>query len=105
MRRNLIMIVAATALAAGCAPPLQSYISDQLVQAGIPPAMAQCMAGLWTERLDTAQLRRLGDAAAEAAQVRDGAGLAALLERSRALQDPEIVEVVTLSAARCAFNI
>lgn len=104
MRRHLLTMLVVTALAAGCAPPLQSYISDQLTQAGLPPEMAQCMAGIWTERLDVAQLRRLGDTAAELAQVRDSAGLGALLERSRALQDPEIVEVVTLSAARCAFN-
>lgn len=105
MRRRLIMALGVTAAAAGCAPPLQSVVSDQLTQAGVPPAMAQCMAGLWTERLDVSQLRRIGEVAGEAAQVRDGNGLATLLERSRALQDPEIVEVVTLSAARCAFNI
>ena len=104
MRQHWMAMAAATALLAGCAPPLQSYISDQLTQAGLPPEMAQCMAGIWTQRLDVAQLRRLGETAAELAQVRDNAGLGALLERSRALQDPEIVEVVTLSAARCAFN-
>jgi len=102
--RIIIGVAAASLLAAGCAPALQSTISDQLTQAGVPPAMAQCMAGIWTERLNVAQLRRLGETAAEAAQVQDGAGLAGLLERSRALQDPEIVDVVTLSAARCAFN-
>lgn len=105
MRRHLIAAAATAALTAGCAPPLQSYISDQLTQAGIPPDMAQCMAGLWTERLDVDQLRRIGETASEVAQVRDSAGLATLLERSRAMQDPEIVEVVTASAARCAFNI
>lgn len=102
--RKIMGIAAACAIAAGCAPPLRSVITDQLTQAGVPPAMAQCMSGIWTERLNVAQLRRLAETAEEAAQVRDSNGLAGLLERSRAMQDPEIVEVVTLSAARCALN-
>lgn len=103
MRHHLVVAAVGIAALAGCARPLQPYIADQLTQAGLPPAMAQCMAGIWSERLNVAQLRRLGETAGELAQVRDGNGLGALMERSRALQDPEIVEVVTLSAARCAL--
>lgn len=103
MRWTIIM--AASIAAAGCGAPLQSHIAGQLVEAGLPPAMAQCMAGIWAERLNVAQLRRIAQAAEEVAQVQDGQALGPLLERTRAMQDPEIIEVVTLSAARCAFNL
>lgn len=105
MRNGLVTLaVASVALAAGCAAPIERRIADELTAAGVPPQLAQCMAGHWAQRLNVAQLRRLAATAEELAAVRNGPGLAGVLERSRALQDPEIVEVVTLSAARCSLN-
>lgn len=103
--RNLVAAVL-TLAAAGCAQPVESRIADQLSQAGVPPAMAQCMAGIWAQRLSVAQLARLAQAASEVSQAQQqGEALGPMLARVRAFEDPQMIEVVTLSAATCVTQI
>ena len=91
---------------AACQQPAANRITDRLTVAGVPPTMARCMADIWAERLNVAQLGRLASAADQLSQAGgDVQAIGSLLERSRALQDPELVDVVTASAARCAFSL
>ncbi|KAB7648197.1 hypothetical protein [Polymorphobacter fuscus] len=48
------------ALLAACATPAQR-ITGKLTEYGVPPAQAQCMGDRLSQRLDTRQLRRLGE--------------------------------------------
>jgi len=100
---RLVMTIAAAALAvAGCSKVVETGVADHLEQAGVPAGMAQCMAQMWTERLSAQQLVRLGQAAAEMSEARQqGEPLVQILNRARALDDPQIVEVVTQSAVAC----
>ena len=103
--RMTIAAVAAFALA-GCSQVVETGVAEHLEQAGLPAGMAQCMARIWSERLSVSQLARLGQAAAElAAAQQRGEPLIEILDRARALDDPQIVEVVTLSAATCVTEI
>ena len=100
---RLAMTIAAAALAvAGCSKVVETGVADHLEQAGVPAGMAQCMAQMWTERLSTQQLVRLGQTAAEMSEARQQREpLVQILNRARALDDPQIVEVVTQSAVAC----
>jgi hypothetical protein len=65
--------------------------------------MAGCMAERLVDRLSYAQLRRLGELGGFARHdVRD-MRVGELLERTRALQDPEIFGVVSRAALGCAI--
>ena len=100
-------IAATAALAlAGCSQVVETGVADHLEQAGVPAGMAQCMAQIWTERLSTQQLVRLGQSAAEMAKARQqGSPLVEVVNRAEALNDPQIVEVVTQSAVTCVAQI
>ena len=100
------MTIAALAAVAGCSQVVETGVADHLEQAGVPAGMAGCMAQMWTERLSAQQLVRLGQTAAEMAQARQqGEPLVQILNRAQALDDPQIVEVVTQSAAACITQI
>lgn len=104
MPRSLLMPFAAALLMAGCAQPFEGRVAQQLNEAGLPRGMADCMAGIWVERLNVLQLRKIqrlsGDLRAEGRNLTVGG----FISRVRALDDPEIVQVVTGSAARCALG-
>lgn len=105
---RLAMTMAATAALAlmGCSKVVETGVADHLEQAGVPAGMAQCMAQMWTERLSAQQLVRLGQTAAEMSEARQqGEPLVQILNRAQALDDPQIVEVVTQSAASCITRI
>lgn len=102
------MTIAALAVlaAAGCSQVVETGVADHLEQAGVPAGMAQCMARIWSERLSAQQLVRLGQTAAEiAAAQQQGEPLVQIVNRAQALDDPQIVEVVTLSATTCITAI
>lgn len=104
MRIATPFLLAALLTAAACAQAVESRIADRLVAAGLSRAMADCMAGRWTERLDVAQLRKIGILADELGAEGRNLTVAQLAERVRAMDDPEIVSVVTGSAVACAFT-
>lgn len=103
--RTGVAIIGLAALASGCAAAIEDRVRTRLTEAGIPPAMAGCMAEIWTDRLSVAQMQRI---AAEAEQIERATrerAVARLIERVARFNDPEAVEVVTVSAARCALGI
>ena len=93
-------------MAASCDQPTESSIADQLTAAGVPPAMTQCMVPVWEQRLNAGQMARVAQVSRElAAAPPEGEALGPLLDRVRRLNDPQIVEIVTLSAATCVTRL
>ncbi len=105
MSRMLLVPLFCVALLGGCAQPFEGRVASQLSEAGLPRSMADCMAAIWVERLNVLQLRKIqrlsGDLRAEGRNLT----VAGFIGRVRALDDPEIVPVVTSSAARCAIGV
>ncbi|RYD60595.1 MAG: hypothetical protein EOP58_16115 [Sphingomonadales bacterium] len=98
---NKVAILAFTLLA-GCATVSpEAKIRTRLVEAGVKPRMAQCMAERLTDRLSLAQLRELNRMVG---LVRKDAGAMTvneIVDRLRATGDPRIVEVVTRAGVGC----
>lgn len=98
-----IAVTAALVLLAGCATPEQR-VRAGLVDAGLSPPIAACMAERMVERLNLLQLRRIGRLGAlRDANVRE-LSVEQFLHRARALGDPEILAVMTTSAGICAIR-
>jgi hypothetical protein len=95
----LLLSIAAAALA-GCAMP-EARLRAGLVNAGLPPPLAACMAHRMADRLSLMQLRRIGDLP----QARESVTITEFLHRVRALRDPQILGVTTSSAALCATGL
>src|SRR3546814_13444823 len=92
-----------TTLFRSCSTP-ESKVRSRLIEVGVSPPMAGCMAERVVDRLSYAQLRRLGELGRIAGDdVRD-MRVGELLERTRALQDPEILSVVSRAALGCAIS-
>jgi hypothetical protein len=72
-----------------------------LVNAGLPPPLAACMAGRMADRLSLMQLRRIGDLP----RARESVSIAEFLHRVRALGDSRILGVSSSSAALCATGL
>lgn len=97
---QLLIPIAAAAMLAGCATP-EARLRAGLVNAGLSPPLAACMAHRMADRLSLMQLRRIGDLP----QARESVSAGEFLHRVRALRDPEIFSVSTSSAALCATGL
>jgi hypothetical protein len=95
MKRAFLVLVA-SALLSSCAVP-EARLRAGLVNAGLPPPLAACMAERMVDRLSLMQLRRLGDLPRARASV----SVAEFLHRVRALGDPEVLSVSASAAALC----
>lgn len=103
MTVRLFAAAAMIALLAGCATPEQR-VRAGLVDAGLSPPLAACMAERMVERLNLLQLRRIGRLGdLRDANVRE-LSVDQFLHRARALGDPEILAVMTTSAGICAIR-
>ena len=101
--KKLILLIPAIALA-GCATVSpEAKVRNSLLKAGLSEPMAYCMAERMVDRLSLVQLRRLSSLSS----LKDGNLRAMTIDefiyRTRALQDPEILSVVTSSGLRCAI--
>ena len=99
MRGSFLLLLVPLSLAA-CSGP-ESRTRDGLIKAGLSPKMADCMAPRMADRLSIAQLRQL-------AAIGKGDGKKSVkhvLKRLRDLDDPQIVSVVSSSAALCATGL
>jgi hypothetical protein len=99
-------IIAATLLAlAGCATvSVEARVRKSLIEAGLSPPMAQCMAERMADRLSIAQLRRLRDLAHVPGRDVRGMSIDELAHQVRALNDPEIFAVVSRAGIHCALR-
>jgi hypothetical protein len=88
---------------AGCAATPEQRVRAELVQAGVPPHVAGCMAERMTAKLTIEQLKelkRLGTLAKEEGD-REHMTPKHILHKVEALGDPEIVEVTSRAAIGC----
>ena len=97
-RRVWLLALGAASLSS-CSVP-ESRLRSGLIEAGLSPPMAECMAERMADRLSLAQLRRLGDLK----HAGRTASLDEFLHRVRSLRDREILAVTSSSAAICAVR-
>lgn len=89
---------------AGCASP-ETRIRTALVDAGLSKPVAACMAGRMVDRLSLIQLNKLRGLGKLQEKKARQLSIEEFVKRTKALQDPEILGVVTSSAVICAIAL
>jgi hypothetical protein len=88
---------------ASCATP-ETRIKTALINAGLPKPMSACMAERMTDRLSLLKLNKLrGLQKLKDSELRKTT-FEQFVKRTRSLQDPEIMSVVTSSGIICAVK-
>ena len=96
--------LAASLLLASCASVSpESRVRAGLIDDGLSPKMAACMAERMTDRLSLNQLRQLQSLASVRKSHMEKMSLDQLLYKVRGLEDPEIFMVTSKAALHCAF--
>jgi len=101
-RAGLPLLIAALTLG-GCAAAYESRVRTSLVDAGLSPRMAGCMADRMVDRLSRRQLDSLGRLAGLRGRDIGAMRIEEFLHRSRAVLDPEIYAVLTRAGLGCAL--
>jgi hypothetical protein len=102
VNRGLPLLALALMLAA-CATP-ETRIRTALVDAGLPQPVAACMADRMVDRLSLGQLNKLrGLGKLKDKKVRE-LSIEEFVKRTKALQDPEILGVVSSSGVICSIS-
>jgi hypothetical protein len=87
-----------------CATP-ETQVREALIDAGLSKKVSGCMAGRMVDRLSLFQLNRLRSLKklrnADASKI----SVDEFLSRTKSLQDPEILGVVTSSGVICAIKV
>lgn len=100
--KRLVAMAAALSLAA-CATP-ETRVRTALTDAGLSKPIAACMADRMVDRLSLLQLNRLSGLKKLRGQNMRKITVDEFLKRTRSLQDPEILGVVTSSGLICAVK-
>ena len=79
----------------------EARVRQRLIEAGLKPRMAQCMAERLTDKLSIGQLQALGRAAKLPGRDVGNMTVDELVYRLRAVGDPQIVKVVTRAGVGC----
>jgi len=95
--------VLAIALLSACATP-ETRVRTALTDAGLSKPIAACMADRMVDRLSLIQLNRLSGLKKLRGQDMRKVTVDEFLKRTRSLQDPEILGVVTSSGLICAVR-
>jgi hypothetical protein len=101
---NLLLIAAAASLTGACSQPFEGRVASRLAEAGLSRGMADCMASRWVDRLNVLQLRKIQSLSEDLGREGRGLTVGRFIDRVRAMDDPEVVQVVTTSAAACALS-
>jgi hypothetical protein len=100
--KQFLLPICALSLAS-CATP-ETRIRTALTNAGLSKPVAGCMAGRMVDRLSLWQLNKLrGLGKLQDKKARD-ISISEFVKRTKALQDPEILGVVTSSGVICAMQ-
>lgn len=102
MKQIALVAVAALALSA-CATP-ETRVRTALIDAGLSKPVASCMADRMVDRLSLIQLNKLSGLKKLRGQDVRKLTVDEFLKRTRSLQDPEILGVVTSSGLICAVK-
>jgi len=101
--KKIVCPTVAAALLLGCATP-ETRVRTALLDAGLSKPVATCMADRMVDRLSLIQLNKLSGLK----KLRDKnvrkLSVDEFLKRTRSLQDPEILGVVTSSGLICAVK-
>lgn len=100
--KQLVAIASIVALSA-CATP-ETRVRTALTDAGLSKPIAACMADRMVDRLSLIQLNRLSGLKKLRGQNMRKITVDEFLKRTRSLQDPEILGVVTSSGLICAVK-
>jgi len=103
MRRIMLLALPFLGLSACATMSVEQRVEAKLVDAGLNPPMARCMAHRLVKKLSVAQLRELGRLAALSHRPGGQLSVDELAYRLRAIDDPEIVSVVVGSGLECAI--
>jgi hypothetical protein len=103
VKRLTLSLLLAVSLA-GCATP-ETRIRNALVDAGLSKPIAGCMAGRMVDRLSLMQLNKLRGLGKLQEKKSRQLTIEEFVKRTKALQDPEILGVVTSSGVICAVGI
>lgn len=79
----------------------EARVERALTDNGVPPNLADCMAGRLVDRLSIAQLRKLERAAPQEGESRVPVSREDALARIRRVDDEQAVEQVVITATRC----
>lgn len=96
-------LLAALALAGCQTVSPEARVRTKLIDAGIRPPVAGCMAERMVDRLSLVQLKRLQSLGGLGTKDVRGMSVDELVHRLRALQDPEIVSVVLKAGIGCSI--
>ncbi len=102
MKRVGTLLIAMAALSS-CATP-ETRVRTALINAGLPKPIASCMADRMVDRLSLIQLNKLSGLKKLRNQDVGKLTVDQFLKRTRSLQDPEILGVVTSSGLICAVK-
>ncbi len=100
--KRLAAVAAVLALSA-CATP-ETRVRTALMDAGLSQPIAACMADRMVDRLSLIQLNRLSGLKKLREKDVRKLSIDEFLRRTRSLQDPEILSVVTSSGLICAVR-
>ncbi len=96
--------LAALALAACSTVSPEARVRSKLIEAGIRPPVAGCMAERMVDRLSLVQLKRLQSLGGLGTKNVREMSVDELVRRLRALDDPEIVSVVLRAGIGCSIS-
>jgi hypothetical protein len=96
--------LAALALAACSTVSPEARVRSKLIEAGIRPPVAGCMAERMVDKLSLVQLKRLQSLGGLGTKNVREMSVDELVRRLRALDDPEIVSVVLRAGIGCSIS-
>lgn len=104
LRRSVMLVAFPLLVLSGCTSlSPESRLRARLIEAGLSPRMAGCMAQRMADRLSIAQLRKLQSLASLRKSHMEEMTVDRFLHQLRALEDPEIFTVTSKAAIRCAL--
>ena len=103
MKRSAIIASALLALSACAVVSPREQVRARLLEAGVKPGMADCLSEKLARKLSIAQLKELGRVARLPGRDAGHMSIDELVYRLRAIDDPQIVEVVTRAGIGCAI--
>ena len=100
---RMILIVTALSALAACATP-ETRVRKGLMNAGLSAPISACMADRMVDRLSLGQLNKLNSLGKLNKRKPGDVTINEFVKQTRALQDPEIVGVVTSSGIICVVR-
>lgn len=99
----MVLTIAGCALVSGCATP-ETRVRNGLMSAGLSAPVSACMADRMVDRLSLGQLNKLNGLSKLKKRKAGDVTINEFVKQTRALQDPEIIGVVTSSGVICAVK-